>query len=314
VLKKCIFAPEKNVEYIYGLIKMLRRGYIFFISVLALLFLYSCNDAEVPQIQEIVVHQVDCTDLQEQCDSLTQVIREQDSMLIKVLSLFSDIQSNFNSMKGRKERMFQYVREADEEMLEDIKKNFTSYIKDISVLLTENRRKLEEFKLLLTKRDIKIASLGSTIAAMEAECNTRDHEIGLLKKTLNDKDAELTLLENMVAAMNDEFKNMGSVIKQQQDQLNAAWYCVAEKKTLLNGALISKKGKVLSIDAALTTKIDIQKDREIPIQSKRYELLTAHPPDSYKIIQSGGSAEKLQILDPQEFWSICKYCVIQVKN
>jgi hypothetical protein len=31
-------------------------------------------------------------------------------MLIKVISLFSDIQANFNSMKWRKEKMFQYVR------------------------------------------------------------------------------------------------------------------------------------------------------------------------------------------------------------
>jgi len=251
---------------------------------------------------------------QEKCDSLTQVVQKQDSMLVKVLSLFSDIQTNFNSMKERKERMFQSLRDVDEDMLEDIKKSFSAYIKDISVLLTENRRKLDEFKRLLLNKDIKITSLESTLTTMENELNTRNNEMKSLRKTLNDKDAELSLLENMVAAMNDEFKNMGSVIKQQQDQLNTAWYCVAEKKTLLNGALISKKGRVLSIDASLTTKIDIQKDREIPIHAKRYELLTAHPPESYQIIQSGGSVEKLQILDPQEFWSICKYCVIQVRN
>jgi chromosome segregation ATPase len=283
--------------------------------MLALFFLYSCNNAEVQQSPQVVIHQIDCTDLQEQCDSLTQVVREQDSMLIKMLSLFSDIQANFNSMKGRKEKMYQYAREADEEMLEDIKKNFSSYIKYISGLLTENRKKLEEFKLVLAQREIKVASLVSTIAAMENELNMRNNEIRLLKQALNDKDAELSLLENMVAAMNDEFKNMGSVIKQQQEQLNMAWYCVADKKALLNGALISKKGRVLSIDASLVTKIDIQKDKEIPIQAKRYEMLTAHPPESYQIIQSGGGyAEKLQILDPQAFWSICKYCVIQVKN
>jgi hypothetical protein len=89
---------------------------------------------------------------------------------------------------------------------------------------------------------------------------------------------------------------------------------VADKKALSNGALISKKGKVLSIESSLVTKIDIQKDTEIPIQAKKSEILTAHPPASYKIIQSGNFAEKLQILDSQEFWSICKYCVIQVKN
>jgi chromosome segregation ATPase len=284
--------------------------------VLGLFFLYSCNNAEVPQPPpQVVIHQIDCTDLQKQCDSLTQVVLEQDSILVRVLSLFSDIQANFNSMKGRKEQMFQYVREADEEMLEDIKKTFSSYIKYISGLLTENQNKLKEFKSVLAQQGIKVASLESTIVSMEKELNMRNNEVKLLKNALNDKDAELSLLENMVAAMNDEFKNMGSVIKQQQEQLNMAWYCVADKKALLNGALISKKGKVLSIDASLVTKIDIQKDKEIPIQAKRYEMLTAHPPDSYQIIQSGGGyAEKLQILDPQAFWSICKYCVIQVRN
>jgi len=294
---------------------MLRRGYVLFISVLTLFLWCSCNDAEVPQNAPVVIHQVDCTDFQKQYDSLMQVVLTQDSMLIKVLSLFSDIQTNFNSMKGRKEKMFQYAREADEEMLEDIKKNFSSYVKYISILLTENRRKLEEFKLVLAQRNIKVASLESTIITMENELSIRNNEVRLLKKALSDKDAEFSLLENVVAAMNDEFKNMGTVIKQQQEQLNMAWYCVTDKKTLLSGALISKKGKVLSIDASLVTKIDIQKDREILIQAKRYELLTTHPPDSYQIIQSGGGyVEKLQILDPQAFWSICKYCVIQVRN
>jgi signal transduction histidine kinase len=281
---------------------------------LALFFLYACDNVEIPQSEPIVVQQVDCTDLQEQCDSLIQVIHIQDSMLIKVLSLFSDIQYNFNSMKGRKEKMFQYVREVDEDMLDEIKSHFAAYIKDISVLLTENRQKLKEFKNILAQREIKVASLGASIGSMEKELNMRNNEVKQLKQTLNDKDAELSLLENMVAAMSDEFKNMGTVIKQQQEQLNAAWYCVADKKTLSNGALISKKGKVLSIESSLVTKIDIQKDMEIPIQSKRYEILTAHPPDSYKIIQSGNLVEKLQILDSQEFWSICKYCVIQVRN
>jgi len=295
---------------------MLKKGYTFLISVLALFFISSCNEAEVQTSEPIVIYQeADCTDLQDRCDSLMQAVREQDSILIRVLSLFSDIQSNFNSMKGRKEKMFQYIRDVDDEMMEEIKKSFSTYIKDISVLLTANRRKLEEFKSILAKRDIKVASLGSTLAAMEDELNMRNNEIVQLRKTLNDKDAELYLLENMVAAMNDEFKNMGSVIKQQQEQLNTAWYCVADKKTLNNGALISKKGKVLSIESSLTTKIDILKEREIPIQAKRYEILTAHPPDSYQVIQSsGGNAEKLQILDPQEFWSICRYCVIQIKN
>jgi chromosome segregation ATPase len=294
---------------------MLKSNNIFFISVLVLFFLYSCSETNIPQNNEIVVLSADCTDLQKQCDSLTQVVREQDNMMIKVLTLFSDIQYNFHSMKERKERMFQYVREADEDMLEEIKKNFSLYVRDISSLLTENRQKLTEFKHTLSSKNIHIGSLESAIFTMEGELNMRNNEVKLLKKMLNDKDTELSLLENMVAAMNEEFKSMGTVIKQQQEQLNAAWYCVADKKTLSNGALISKKGKVLSIDASLTTKVDIQNDREIPIQAKRYELLTAHPPNSYQVIQSGGGyVEKLQILDPQEFWSICKYCVIQTRN
>ena len=295
---------------------MLRGVYVFCISVLALFFLYSCNEAEVPQSEQIVIiHEADCTDLQAQCDSLLQVVWEHDSMMVRMLTLFSDIQYNFNSMKGRKERMFQYVREADEEMLDEIKKNLSIYIRDISALLTDNRTKLTELKQTLLSRNIRITSMESTTKAMESELTMRNNEVKLLKQALNDKDAELYLLENMVAAMNEEFKNMGSVIRQQQEQLNTAWYCVGDKKTLTNGALISKKGKVLSIDASLVTKVDILQDREIPIQAKRYELLTAHPPDSYKIIQSpNGNVEKLQILDPQEFWSICKYCVIQVRN
>ena len=61
------------------------------------------------------------------------------------------------------------------------------------------------------------------------------------------------------------------------------------------------------------TQIDIRKDKEIKLYSKDAKLLTSHPDGSYEFIKDKKGTLTLKILNPNSFWSISRYLVIEVK-
>jgi hypothetical protein len=61
------------------------------------------------------------------------------------------------------------------------------------------------------------------------------------------------------------------------------------------------------------TQIDIRTDKEIKLYSKDAELLTTHPAGSYELIKDEKELLTLKIVNPNDFWSVSRYLVIQVK-
>jgi hypothetical protein len=61
------------------------------------------------------------------------------------------------------------------------------------------------------------------------------------------------------------------------------------------------------------TQIDIRTDKEIKLYSKKAELLTTHPAGSYELVKGDDEKLTLKITNPNNFWSVSRYLVIQVK-
>ncbi|MEZ4825231.1 MAG: hypothetical protein R3C61_02895 [Bacteroidia bacterium] len=58
------------------------------------------------------------------------------------------------------------------------------------------------------------------------------------------------------------------------------------------------------------TAIDITKVSSIPFDSKKAELLTSHPSDSYVFNQENKKITSLEITNPEKFWKASKYLVV----
>ena len=61
------------------------------------------------------------------------------------------------------------------------------------------------------------------------------------------------------------------------------------------------------------TEIDIRTTKEIKLYSKSADVLTSHPAGSYAMEEDDKGQLTLKITNPEQFWSISKYLVIQVK-
>ena len=101
----------------------------------------------------------------------------------------------------------------------------------------------------------------------------------------------------------------------QDKALNTAWY-VFGTKSELNDQKILKSGDVLKdndFNKDYFTEIDIRKDKEIKLYSKRAQLLTTHPAGSYEMVKDDKEQITLKITNPNQFWSVSRYLVIQVR-
>lgn len=60
------------------------------------------------------------------------------------------------------------------------------------------------------------------------------------------------------------------------------------------------------------TQIDIRTDKEIKLYSSKAELLTTHP-GSFELVKDAKEQLVLKITNPNQFWSVSRYLVIQVR-
>jgi hypothetical protein len=61
--------------------------------------------------------------------------------------------------------------------------------------------------------------------------------------------------------------------------------------------------------------VDIRTISTIPVHSKKVELVTKHPTDSYEIVldEDAKQVDKLVILNPDKFWESSKLLVMVTK-
>jgi hypothetical protein len=115
----------------------------------------------------------------------------------------------------------------------------------------------------------------------------------------------------------------GFVVEEQAMALNTGFFCYGTFKELEEKGVITKKGGFIGIgkteqlkqdfNTDYFTQIDITERETIDLFSKKANVLTSHPSDSYKLEGDDESVDKLVILDPVRFWSASKYLVVVVE-
>ena len=115
------------------------------------------------------------------------------------------------------------------------------------------------------------------------------------------------------SAETDEAK--AQTVAVQDKALNTAWYVFGTKSELKDQKIL-QRGDVLKnneFNKDYFTEIDIRKDKEVKLYSKRAELLTTHPEGSYEFVKDDKGQLTLKITNPNTFWSVSRYLVIQVR-
>jgi chromosome segregation ATPase len=211
---------------------------------------------------------------------------------------------------------------------------------------TPDRKKQLRDDIVLIQQSIntqkkRLAALEQRLQQSTNYNNSMKKSIANLKAQLEDQQKKINDLTEQLAAAHIQIKNLNqsvdslntvnkTVTKEKEaaqqeskqltaevDNLNTCYYVVGSKKELKNNKIIEtgflRKTKILQGDFEMSyfTKADRRTLSEIPLHSKKAEVMTNHPKDSYEIVDHG-NVKTLHIINAAKFWEKSNFLVVKV--
>ncbi len=258
-------------------------------------------------------------ELAAQNDSLTVALSEKNMALDQAMQAIADIQEGFRAINEAEGRVS--VQSQGGEGITDAER-LKEDILFIQQKMEANRKQIAELEKKLKAGGAETANLRKVLANLQQELNDKVASIAALQGELARKniriaelDSAVVILTGDVNALQEITEVQQEVIEQQVDQLNTAWYVYGTTKELKEQNILNK-GEVLTsteYNKNYFTEIDIRDDKVFPLYAKRAKLLTTHPAGSYEFTKDDDKQLTLCVLDPETFWSVSRYLVIQVR-
>lgn len=259
--------------------------------------------------------------MQTQKVSLTDQITARDSVINEWILTFDQIEKNLAMIK-EKEKIIT-LNSSDVEFSKDKKEQILEDIKYINTLLDQNKKKIASLNAQLKKSGGTIKALQTKIAELEASVKQSETEISDLKTALVDKKFEIEQLNNEMEIMQTTIEFKDEKINDQTKEINKAFIASGTFKELKAKGLVTKEGGFVGLGRNVSllenfpdssfNQIDITETKSIPVNSKSAKLITEHPAGSYEFIRdSNDKIENIEITDPDKFWKISKYAVVEI--
>ena len=262
--------------------------------------------------------------LKAQNDSLNVALAERDAELEGIMEAFNEVQEGFRLINEAENRVdLQAGKVEGVSAAQKIRED----ILFISEKLQSNRTRIAELEEQLKNSKYASSQLKKTIANFKEELEAKSQQIETLQTELASKNIRIAELDDAVAGLTQnvadlvaENKVKEAMVATQDKALNAGWFVFGTSSELKDQKIISKKllqkTKVLeneNFNKDYFTQIDIRTDKEIKLYSKDAKLLTAHPEGTYELVKDDKEQLTLKITNPNKFWSVSRYLVIEVK-
>ncbi|WP_299580075.1 hypothetical protein [uncultured Sunxiuqinia sp.] len=259
--------------------------------------------------------------------NLNELIEGRDSVVNELVTAFNDIENN---LKFIKEKRKQLSIEQNKEGGIDQKQAILEDINLMNEMLEESSKHIDDLEKKLKSSGIKLNSFQQKIASLSQTVNLQTAEMTELRKVIEEKEQQVADLNQKVETMEfeiakqtDTLESKLNIIDQQTLELNTAHIAYGTYKELKEKGLLTKEGGFLWIgqnktiqenfDEEYFTELNIQETKTIPLHSKKAKIISEHPANSYTLVEEDGQVAYLQIEDPEEFWKISKYAIIEVK-
>ena len=257
--------------------------------------------------------------MQQERDSLQRIINEKDMELDDILGTFNEVQEGIRKINEAEGRVTIAEGSPESASTKEIIRENLEFIQNA---MQHNRELIAQLQEKLKNSSIKATKMQKTIESLQAQIETQAARIQELEASLAEKDALIEVqgnaiagLSNDVASLTEENRSKTEKVQQQDKELNTAWFVFGTKDELKEQKILTK-GDVLKsgdFNKDYFTKIDIRYDKDLKFYSKSAQLLSTHPAGSYQLEKDKQGQYELHITDPQKFWSVSKYLVVQVK-
>lgn len=292
---------------------------LFIASAVVMITIASCTNKE-----KVAYLESSRDSLQTQLDNLQLELTE-------YFSLVSDIENNINEIKQR-EQLITLNPEGDQTEGKAIKKQLLQDLDAINKLMEENKSNIAQLNKKLKSsyyqagKFKKMASeLEERVATQEGEINTLNLKVDELLTTNETLNVQVDSLNTLNASKSEIIAQKDAEILGMDEQLHTAYYTSGSSAELIEKQIINKQGGFIGIGAVKKlnpqfskgqlNQVDIRNIESIPVASKKLELVTEHPQESYEIVmnEEEKQIDKLVITDPDKFWASSKVLVMLTK-
>jgi hypothetical protein len=261
--------------------------------------------------------------MESQKNSFTETISQRDSLINESMQTFAEIEKNLSTIK-EKENIIT-MQSSNAEFSNERKQRILQDIEYINTLLDQNKKKIASLTAQLRNSGGTIKGLQVKIAELEATMKVREGEIADLKTALVEKDFEIGQLNTKMNDQQVAIAQKDEKISKQTYEINKAYIASGTYKELKAKGLLFKDGGFLGLGKkellqsdfadSLFTQVNISELKTIPVNSKVAKLITEHPSSSYTMIRDNNNKiSSIEIKDPEEFWKISKYAVVEIRN
>ena len=205
---------------------------------------------------------------------------------------------------------------------EQIKKNLDAY----KQTLDTQRQRIDELEKKLKSGNANSAQMKTIIASLKQQLAQKDEEIAQLRKQVDDQNVDINSLKENVENLRQHNEMQAGLIVSQQEtilsqdaSLNTAYIKIATKKDLKEAGLLTggflKKTKVdfTKIDKSLFRAVDIREIEKIDIPAEKAKVMTPQPENSYRIDKIGKN-NVLSIVNPEKFWGVSNFVIIEIDD
>lgn len=232
-------------------------------------------------------------------DGMTEIMDMQQLVTATNLDIESrdrktEMRNNIEAIKAAIQNRIARLRQ-----LEDRLRQSTTYSDEMKRSIVSLKKQLDKQQSIIDDLTGKLSAANATITHLNTSVDSL--------KTVNKN-----VTEEKVKAQEESTRLTAEV-----NNLNECFYVVGTKKELKQQKIIEtgflRKTKVMEGDYTKSyfTKADKRTLNTIALHSKKAQVMSKHPSDSYAIEDAGGQ-KVLHILDPNKFWELSNYLVVKI--
>lgn len=268
--------------------------------------------------------ELSANDLKQKLDSLENLKESLENEVNGYFSTIEEIEKNIDKVKELKG--FISIGSVDGDVEGLTKNNLEEEFSQIVDILKKNQQEVESLRKKLSNSVFRISYLEEVLSKLSAENRQQLENIEHLNQELQKKnelivqqEVEIKGLSADVRALVDENLEHQQIIQQQDLELHTAWYVFGTYKELKKQQILSRGGWLSAPTVIENTlnkdyfiQIDVRTTTEIPFYSDKAKIRTTHTKSSYTLKKDDNGLFVLQIKNPEEFWAVSKFLVVEI--
>lgn len=283
-----------------------------FLSLILAVALASCGEKNNQKTDDDDIYTGPSTE-----EELRTALANQDSLL----SLLNDVTADMATIREMEGMLSSSSGETS------VRKKIHEDMIAIQQTLQERRDRIEQLEKQLANSRSNSSVLQTTIENLKKQIDEQDQLIASLqgeiqqnRVRIQEQDEEIASLNTTVTEVTDAKIQAEEQNVQLTNEINTCYYVVGTNKELKNYGVLTKKNifsrtKILpgEVDTKYFVKADKRTLTSIDCHSKKAEVKTDQPKESYEFIEGANGEKTLVIKNPAEFWKKSDFLVIEIK-